>query len=86
MANLANDHATGMFTIDAKNTEVDWNDTPSGALYPPPRSLTATSVIRRCSAAILHDGFVLRVGAYVLFKRKQNDELCVGRVDAEILV
>ena len=84
MANFANNDATGMFTINAKKAEVDWNDTLSGVLLPPPRSLSASSVIRCCSAAILHDSFVLRVGAYVLCQQKQNDPICVGRVD-EIL-
>ncbi|KAF7971584.1 hypothetical protein HWV62_20748 [Athelia sp. TMB] len=74
----------GMFTIDAKQDDQEWVHTQSGALSLPPRSLTLMSVIRQCSAAVLHDGYVLRVGAFTLFRQSRDGVLCVGRVN-EIL-
>lgn len=60
---------------------MDWHSTHTGRLYPPPRSLNVTSIIRRCSAAVIHDGYVIRLGAFVLFRQSNRLEPSVGRVE-----
>lgn len=74
----------GLFTVDAKHPDMDWPETETGHFYPQPHSLTAASVIRQCSASVLHDGYVLRVGAFVLFSQGNISKPSVGRV-TEIL-
>ncbi|KAF7982888.1 hypothetical protein HWV62_25136 [Athelia sp. TMB] len=71
----------GLFTVDARQPQIDWQSTHAGRLYPTPRSVTATSVIRRCSAAIIHDGSVIRIGAFILFQNTNHDQPRVGKVE-----
>lgn len=71
--------------MDSTKTELLWQSTQSGGFYRQPDALTDESVIRQCSAVILKDGYVARVGGFVLFQAPASGEgIYVGRI-VEIL-
>jgi hypothetical protein len=72
--------------LDPKEPELLWPLTESGCLHPQPTSLNDASIIRKCTAAILQDDYVVRTGGFVLFDTSREHATLprVGRI-VEIL-